>query len=110
MELGDLIAVPPSLLVLAILAAGARFFLASELPSLWGILSAVVLALFITAAIHPMLEDKEYSKGLVTLLIALGSFLARDILEIVIKLLQQIKADPLAMVREYLNWRKEKDK
>lgn len=106
MELGDIISVPPSLLVLAILAAGARFFVASELPNLWGIVSAVVLALFISAAIHPLLEDKEYSKGLVTLMIALGSFFARDILELGIRLMQQAKADPMAIVRELLNWRR----
>lgn len=110
MALTEIIGVPVSYLVLVLIAAGARFMLTTEPPTLkllfgsiiWGLL--VVIAtyqLVVEAATDP--DTGVLSKGLVTALVAVGAFIAKDILEILIKLLEQIRIDPLAILRDMLN-------
>lgn len=103
MTLSDFIDVPVGYLVLVLLASVARFLLLKEPPA-WRVLLAMpVSALLTIVAIHPWLSEKELSKGLLTLIVAFISFGAKDILEFLLFLAVQIKKDPLAIVREFLN-------
>lgn len=106
----DLLGLPVSYLVLILIAAGARFMLTKEPPTpkllcgsvLWGLL--VVLGGYeLLVSIATSEETGKLNKGIVTAGVALGSFFAKDLLEILIKLLEQVRVDPLALLRDLLN-------
>lgn len=101
-----IIAVPVSYLVTAVLAAGARFVVSKEPPTVRRILETLVASGALVLGAYPYLEEKGYGHGVMNLLVAGGAFAAKDILEAWIKLWEQLKADPLAMLREFLNSRK----
>lgn len=103
MTLADFTDVPVGYLVLVLLASAARFLLLREPPSWKVMLAMPVSALLVITAIHPWLVETEYSRGTVTMLIALGSFAAKDILEFLLFLAVQLKKDPLGLLREFLN-------
>lgn len=109
MAFSDIVSVPISYLVLALLAGGARFLLIREPPTFKMLIATIVWGLLVVIASYDWLldlatsEDKELNKGLVTLLVAIGAFGGKDILEILLKLLEQIKVDPLALLRDLLN-------
>lgn len=104
----ELLGVPLTIFFLCLLAGGTRVFLAVGPTTVKGIIGTLLAALFLALILHPFLVSKEYGQGFVTLLVAIGSFAARDILLILPKLLEQIAKDPLALVRDYLNWRESK--
>lgn len=101
-----IIAVPVSYLVTALIAAGARFVVSKEPPTVRRILETVVTSGALVIGAYPYLEERNYGPGLMNLIVAGGAFAAKDILEVVLKLWEQLKADPLALLREYLNSRK----
>lgn len=98
------IAVPVSYLVTALVASGARFVMTKEAPSIKRIFETLVASLALVVASYPYLEEQGLGKGLLNLIVATGAFMAPDILESLLKLWKQIKADPLAIVRELLNY------
>lgn len=97
--------VPLTVLVLALLAAGARFILAPAVPNIRGIISTAVLAIFLVVVCHHWLEESGMSQGKQRVALAMLSFFARDILSIGIRLLEQVLADPMGALRDYLNHR-----
>lgn len=108
MWLGDMLGIPSNILILCLLAGGVRVALDVEPYTVKGIMGIISSSVLLALIVHPLLTDEEYSKGLVTLLVALGSFAAKDIFNVIQQLFQQIKKDPLGLVREYLNWRHSK--
>lgn len=106
MWLEQVTGVPAYILVLALLASATRIFLAAEAINVKGILGIIASSMLLAVAAYPMLVDEDYAKGLITFLIAVGSFLAKDIGEFMIRLSNQLKKDPLKFVRDLLNyWR-----
>lgn len=110
MALLEVIGVPISYLVLVLIAAGARFMLTKDPPSLKLLFGSIIWGLLVVAGTYPLIVEYATdtdtgitSKGLVTALVATGAFFAKDLLEIAIKLFEQIKRDPLALLRELLN-------
>lgn len=110
MALEGLVGLPVSYLVLILIASGARFMLAKSAPDFKLLLGSILWGLFVVLGTYDLMlhvawddELQKTNKGVVTALVALGSFLAKDILEIVIKLFEQIKVDPLALLRDLLN-------
>jgi drug/metabolite transporter (DMT)-like permease len=101
-----IIAVPVSYLVTALVAAGARFVVSKEPPTIRKILETLIASSALVIGAYPYLEEKGYGPGLMNLIVAAGSFAAKDILEAVLKLWEQLKSDPLALLREYLNSKK----
>ena len=101
-----IIAVPVSYLVTALIAAGARFVASKEPPTVRRIIETIIASSALVIGSYPYLEEKGYGPGLMNLIVAGGSFAAKDILEVLLKLWEQLKADPLALLREYLNSRK----
>lgn len=98
-----LIAVPVSYLITGLLSAGARFIVSKEPPTIRRVIETIFLggaAIFVS---YPYLEEKGLSHGIINLVIAMISFAAKDILEVIIKLWEQIKTDPLALLRDFLN-------
>lgn len=98
-----LIAVPVSYLITGLFAAGARFIISKEQPTLRRVVETIFLsgaAIFIS---YPYLEEKGFTSGILNLSVAMISFAAKDILEAIIKLWEQIKADPLSLLRDLLN-------
>jgi len=106
MGLEPILGVPLSVIVLFLLAAGARIFIASEPLTYKGILGQIFYTFFVGFVAYPYLANEVEAKGLITLMLAIGCFAARDILEIVLVLFKQVKNDPLGIVREFLNWRR----
>ena len=102
------VAVPVSYLVTALVASGARFVISKEVPSLRRILETLIASLALVTASYPYLEEQGLGPGLTNLIVASGAFAAPDILETLLKLWKQIKEDPLAIVRELLNYFKPK--
>ena len=84
--------------------------LAKDPPTVRAIISCILWGLFIVLATHDLLvawatnEEGVVNKGLVTGITALTSFVAKDILEFVIKLMDQLKEDPLSVLRDFLNY------
>lgn len=104
--------IPVGYLVLVFVAAGARFMLAKEPPTIKLLLATCLWGLFVVLAgydwVSAWATDKTtgvVNKGLVTALVAAGSFLAKDILQGLIKLLEQVSNDPLSFLRDWLNKR-----
>ena len=102
MQIEGITGVPVSVILLGLLAGGTRVFLATEPPTLRIILGTICASLLLAIALHPMLSDREYSNGLITFLVAIGSFAAADILRILPKLLSQINKNPLAIIKDFL--------
>lgn len=98
-----LIAVPVSYLITGLLAAGARFVISKEAPTLGKIVETLVVSGAVIFSIYPYLQEKEYGAGVMNLIIASCSFGARDILGGLVRLGVQFKNDPMAFLREYLN-------
>lgn len=98
-----LFAVPVSYLVTGLIAAGARFVLTKEPPTIRKVVEALVLAGAVIFSIYPYLQEKEYSHGIINLTLAVLAFAAKDTLEIILKLWQQVKKDPLSLLRDFLN-------
>ena len=105
MLIEHLLGVPLNIIVLCLVAGATRILIASEAPTLWTITGTLVASLFLSLMAYPLLKEEEYSTGLITLLVAIGSFGGKDILHGVLKLYEQVKSDPLSLVRDYLNWR-----
>ena len=110
MTLTEIIGVPVSYLVLVLIAAGARFMLMKEPPTLKLLFGSIIWGLFVVIATYQLVVEVATdpitgvpNKGEVTAIVALGAFIAKDILEILIKLLEQIRLDPLAILRDLLN-------
>lgn len=110
MTLTEIIGVPVSYLVLVLLAAGARFMLIKEPPTLKLLFGSIIWGLLVVIATYQLVVEVATdpitgvpNKGKVTAIVALGAFIAKDILEILIKLLEQIRLDPLAILRDLLN-------
>lgn len=104
--------IPVGYLVLVFVAAGARFMLAKEPPTIRLLIATCLWGLFVVLASYDMLTslatDKTtglVNKGYVTAAVAAGAFLAKDILQGLIKLLEQISNDPLSFLRDWLNRR-----
>lgn len=97
------LAIPVSYLITALIAAGARFVVSKEAPTLGKVVSTIILSTAVVISLYPWLKEKEYSDGTLNLIIALLAFAARDILETLIKLGAQIKKDPLTLLRDWLN-------
>lgn len=98
-----LIAVPVSYLVTGLLAAGARFIISKEAPTIRRVVETIFLggaAIFIS---YPYLDEKGLSNGTINLVIAFISFFVKDILEVGLKLWEQVKTDPLSLLRDFLN-------
>lgn len=102
------VAVPVSYLVTALVASGARFVVSKEPPSLRKLIETLIASLALVIASYPYLEEQGLGNGLTNLVVATGAFMAPDVLETVLKLWKQVKADPLAVVRELLNYFKPK--
>lgn len=96
-------AVPVGYLITGLLAAGARFIVSKEAPTLKRVIETVILSMAVIFAAYPYLIEREYSGGVLNLVIALISFAAKDILEFIIKLFNQLKDDPLSILRDFLN-------
>lgn len=110
MTLTEIIGVPVSYLVLVLIAAGARFMLMKEPPTLKLLFGSITWGLLVVIATYQLVVEVATdpisgvaNKGEVTAIVALGAFVAKDILEILIKLLEQIRRDPLAILRDILN-------
>ena len=110
MALSEVLGVPVSYLVLVLIAAGARFMLTKDPPTLKLLFGSILWGLLVVLATYQLILEFATdaltgitSKGLVTALVAVGAFFAKDILEISIKLFEQIKVDPLALLRDLLN-------
>lgn len=110
MTLTEIIGVPVSYLVLVLIAAGARFMLIKEPPTLKLLFGSIIWGLLVVIATYQLVVEVATdpitgvpNKGKVTAIVALGAFIAKDILEILIKLLEQIRLDPLAILRDLLN-------
>lgn len=110
MTLTEIIGVPVSYLVLVLIAAGARFMLIKEPPTLKLLFGSIIWGLLVVIATYQLVVEVATdpitgvpNKGEVTAIVALGAFIAKDILEILIKLLEQIRLDPLAILRDLLN-------
>lgn len=101
-----IIAVPVSYLVTALISAGARFVASKEPPTIRRILETLIASGALVIGSYPYLEEKGYGPGLMNLIVAGGSFAAKDILEVFLRLWEQLKSDPLALLREFLNSRK----
>lgn len=107
----EIIDVPISYLVLVLIAAGARFMLTKKEPPTLKLLAAsTIWGLFIVISTHGLVvswatnaETGKTNTGLVALITALSSFCAKDILETIDKLWEQVKNDPLGLLREFLN-------
>ncbi len=97
------IAVPVSYLITLLIAAGARFVVSKEAPTIQGVIGTLILSGAVVISIYPWLEEKEYSHGTLNLIVALLAFGAKDILETLIKLASQIRKDPLVLLRDWLN-------
>lgn len=97
------LAIPVSYLITALIAAGARFVVSKEPPTIGKIIGTIVLSLAVVISLYPWLKEKEYSDGTLNLIISLLAFGARDILETLIKLGAQLKKDPLSLLRDWLN-------
>lgn len=116
MTLSDVMPLPVSYLVLVFIAAGARFMLTKEAPTIKLLIATLICSIAVTMASHEALvgwltdkDSKELNKGLLTAVTALSAFAAKDILEGILKLGDQIKSDPLAFLREWLNRNKPGD-
>ena len=110
MALSEVLGVPVSYLVLVLIAAGARFMLTKDPPTLKLLFGSILWGLLVVLSTYQLILEFATdaltgitSKGLVTALVAVGAFFAKDILEISIKLFEQIKVDPLALLRDLLN-------
>ena len=97
--------VPLNIIILCIMAGAVRVFIASEALTVRGILGIMTAALLLALVAYPYLtESGEHKKGFVTLLVAVGSLFAKDIGLFLIKLTEQAREDPLAIVRDLLNF------
>ena len=105
----DILILPVGIIVIAVLAAGARLSIADEDITLREAVSSLIIAVFMAVAIYPYLLETGLGHGQRVLTIALCTFMSRDLLNILIVLQHQIKRDPLGIVREFLNWRKSKN-
>jgi len=110
MTLSEMLGVPISYLVLVLIAAGARFMITKDPPTLKLLFGSILWGLLVVLATYQLILEFATdaltgitSKGLVTALVAVGAFFAKDILEILIKLFEQMKVDPLALLRDLLN-------
>lgn len=109
MTLLEVLGVPVSYLVLVLIAAGARFMITKDPPTLKLLFGSIIWGLLVVTSTYQLIlefatnDDGRVSKGLITALVAIGAFFAKDILEILIKLFEQIMKDPLAILRELLN-------
>lgn len=105
----DILILPVGVIVIAVLAAGARLSIADGDITIREAVSSLIIAVFMAVAIYPYLLETGLGDGQRVLAIALSTFMSRDLLNILIVMQQQIKRDPLGIVREFLNWRKSKN-
>lgn len=101
------------IVLLGLLAGGTRALISAEPPSIRVLLGTILASVFLAVTLHPLLSDRSYGSGVVTFLVAIGSFSAVDALPILPKLFKQLSKDPLSLVREFLVFRfgnKPKDK
>lgn len=98
-----LVAVPVSYLVTGLLAAGARFIVSKELPTIRRVVETLITSGAVIFTIYPWVQEQDYKHGEVNLIIAIAAFGAKDMLEVMIKLWTQIKKDPLSLLRDFLN-------
>lgn len=98
-----LLAVPVSYLITGLLAAGARFILTKEPPTMRRVIESLLLALAVIFSIYPYLKEETYSHGIINIIIGFLSFTAKNILEVLDIIWEQIKKDPLSLLREFLN-------
>lgn len=105
----DDLALPVGVAVIAVLAAGARLSVGEVAVTPREVVSTILVAIFMAVVTYPYLLDLELSSGPRVLAIALLTFLAKDILTILLVMQKQIRKDPLGAVREFLNWRNNKD-
>ena len=103
MWLEQVIGIPLYILIIALLASATRIFLSAEGATIKGILGIIASSLLLAVAAYPVLVDEEYVKGLIPFLVAVGSFLAKDIGEFLIKLSAEFKKDPLKYLRDLLD-------
>jgi len=96
---------PVGFLVMTILAAGARFIMSDEPITTRRMVETLLLSIALVFAIYPYIHEKDIGKGMTNLVIASASFLAKDILETLIRLWRQIKTDPLKLLQDWLNRR-----
>lgn len=95
--------------LIALLASGVRLSLAEARLTAKEVVSAVGASLLLVAASVPLLIELGLSDG-TRLLTSTGlSFFSRDILLILITLKDQISRDPLGFIRDYLNWRNDRN-
>lgn len=104
-----LLEIPAGMIVIAILAAGARIGMAEARLGMRGVCSTLSTAAFLAISTYPYLLESSLSDGSRTIAVAALSFFSRDLLDILLVLKRQIREDPLGLLRDYLNWRKGKD-
>ena len=104
MLLEQLLGVPLNIIIICLIAGATRVFLAVEPPTVKGVTGVMIAAMLLSLIVYPLLVEEEYSKGLITFLVAIGSFGGKDILLCVIKLYEKVKNDPVSVLRDFLNW------
>lgn len=100
---------PVGYLVLIFIACGARCMLAKEPPTIKMLIASCLWGFLVTFSTHELVvswatdSTGVVNKGWVTAATALGAFLAKDILEILMTLVGQIRSDPMSFLRDWLN-------
>lgn len=106
MELAE---IPAGMIVVALLAAGARIGMAEARLGMRGVCSTLMTAAFLAISTFPYLLESSLTPGARTLAVAAVSFFSRDLLDIMLVLRRQVREDPLGLLRDFLNWRRGKD-
>ena len=105
----SLLGLPIEVVVMAMLASGVRVSLSEDKVLTRDIISSLGAALFLAITSHPAMAESDLSTGKQTLIISGVAFFSRDILMILIALKDQVAKDPLGILRDYLNWRRNKN-
>lgn len=98
-----ILGIPISIVLIALISAGARIFISTEQMTLKSVAGYLFFSVFAALITYPVLTDLGYTKSLVTLLVATGCLVAKDIILFILKLADQLRQDPLAIVREVIN-------
>ena len=95
--------------LIALLASGVRLSLAEARLTAKEVVSAVGASLLLVISSIPLLYELGLSEGVRLLIITGVSFFSRDILLILLAFKDQVKRDPMKFIRDYLNWRNDKN-
>lgn len=95
--------------LIALLASGVRLSMAEAKITPKEVVSAIGAAILLVLTSAPLLAELGHSSGVRTFTSMWLAFFSRDILIIAMLVKDHVTKDPIGALREFLNWRNNRD-